>query len=322
MTRLGNRATGQPEHDPHENALPSLGHAIDLAGRRGEAHGVAVAMEWLHRTVQGTPRQREATARRLLIGCFVDNDEAVLAELPSPSEAARSFDQDELFRHCDWSEPAGGEAQRRWEWGAEGLKATFATAVRDGIHHQVSRFCSWTLAEAAAANRGRLPETQHDDRGAATARHRAARIGRQNGSDIAEWWQQEHLGGRANGDVTVTARRVLQGIHDGDPEILDSLPTWDDTEDHYELDDLLVDCVWEEPDIADVEAHSRWGARISVIWNEYTTALHQTVEHEITRHCRNALDHDSPPPPRSVAEAPLDRLAHPHGSGPAGGLGL
>ncbi|MEV0726901.1 DUF4314 domain-containing protein [Micromonospora purpureochromogenes] len=44
------------------------------------------------------------------------------------------------------------------------------------------------------------------------------------GRSAAQWWAQDVLGGRARGDVRGTARRVLAGLDDGDPAVLDALP--------------------------------------------------------------------------------------------------
>ncbi|MFG2043952.1 DUF4314 domain-containing protein [Dactylosporangium sp. NPDC048998] len=49
-------------------------------------------------------------------------------------------------------------------------------------------------------------------------------VGAADGADAAEWWVQDTLGGRASGDTAATARRILTGIDDGDPAILDTLP--------------------------------------------------------------------------------------------------
>ncbi len=51
-----------------------------------------------------------------------------------------------------------------------------------------------------------------------------AAAGTAAGHAAAEWWAQDTIGGRVSGDVTATARRVLAGINDGDPAILDTLP--------------------------------------------------------------------------------------------------
>ncbi len=43
----------------------------------------------------------------------------------------------------------------------------------------------------------------------------------------AAWWAQDTVGGRSTGGVAATAQRVLTGIDDGDPAVLDALPTCD-----------------------------------------------------------------------------------------------
>jgi hypothetical protein len=52
----------------------------------------------------------------------------------------------------------------------------------------------------------------------------ATRIGGEHGRNAAEWWEQDVIGGRTTGDPKPTARRVLDGMRNGDPMILDSLP--------------------------------------------------------------------------------------------------
>ncbi|WP_319461455.1 DUF4314 domain-containing protein [Micromonospora sp. RTP1Z1] len=47
------------------------------------------------------------------------------------------------------------------------------------------------------------------------------------GRSAAQWWAQDTLGGRSRDDVTGAARRILAGLDDGDPEILDGLPAAD-----------------------------------------------------------------------------------------------
>jgi hypothetical protein len=49
--------------------------------------------------------------------------------------------------------------------------------------------------------------------------------GDRDGTNAAGWWAQDSVGGRATGDVAATARRVLAGIDEGDPLVLDTLPT-------------------------------------------------------------------------------------------------
>ncbi|MEU0962606.1 DUF4314 domain-containing protein [Micromonospora aurantiaca] len=48
--------------------------------------------------------------------------------------------------------------------------------------------------------------------------------GAEAGRAAAEWWAQGSIGARAGGDTRLAARRILAGIHDGDPAILDALP--------------------------------------------------------------------------------------------------
>jgi hypothetical protein len=60
---------------------------------------------------------------------------------------------------------------------------------------------------------------------AALVQMRAA--GADAGRAAAEWWGQDTVGGRASGDVKATARRILAGIDDGDPAVLDTLPSFD-----------------------------------------------------------------------------------------------
>ncbi|MGH3680338.1 MAG: hypothetical protein ACRDT2_08820 [Natronosporangium sp.] len=55
----------------------------------------------------------------------------------------------------------------------------------------------------------------------------ARRAGEAAARDAAAWWAQDTVGSRRTADVTPTARRILAGIDDGDPEILDALPAGD-----------------------------------------------------------------------------------------------
>ncbi|MBQ1050825.1 DUF4314 domain-containing protein [Micromonospora sp. C51] len=58
----------------------------------------------------------------------------------------------------------------------------------------------------------------------ATALRRMRAAGTTAGHSAAEWWAQDTIGARATGDTRRTARRILTGITDGDPAILDALP--------------------------------------------------------------------------------------------------
>lgn len=60
-----------------------------------------------------------------------------------------------------------------------------------------------------------------------TAVDRARDLGEQHGTNSAEWWIQENIGGRASGDTVERARVILEGIDDSDPAVLDGLPFLD-----------------------------------------------------------------------------------------------
>jgi hypothetical protein len=45
--------------------------------------------------------------------------------------------------------------------------------------------------------------------------------------DAADWWAQDTVGDRVTGDAAAVARRVVAGIDDNDPAILDTIPTAD-----------------------------------------------------------------------------------------------
>ncbi|WP_018352041.1 hypothetical protein [Longispora albida] len=49
-------------------------------------------------------------------------------------------------------------------------------------------------------------------------------VGRAGAANVAAGWAQHTIGGSASGDVQATARRVLTGIDDSDPAVLDALP--------------------------------------------------------------------------------------------------
>ena len=72
------------------------------------------------------------------------------------------------------------------------------------------------------------PPTAEPDPDADDPRHMllgaVRHIGAEDGAAAAEWWLQDPIGGRASGDTAATARRILAGIDDGDPAVLDTLP--------------------------------------------------------------------------------------------------
>ncbi|MEV0005657.1 DUF4314 domain-containing protein [Micromonospora sp. NPDC050980] len=48
--------------------------------------------------------------------------------------------------------------------------------------------------------------------------------GTEAGRTAAEWWAQDTIGARTDGDTLLAARRILVGIEDGDPAVLNALP--------------------------------------------------------------------------------------------------
>ncbi|RZU51255.1 uncharacterized protein DUF4314 [Krasilnikovia cinnamomea] len=88
-----------------------------------------------------------------------------------------------------------------------------------------------------------VPDTRpsSDTDGWTSTLARLCALGDEAGRDVADWWAQDTIGGRATGDVRATARRILVGIDDGDPAVLDHLPTftppsrWHDDRDTAEV---------------------------------------------------------------------------------------
>ena len=63
--------------------------------------------------------------------------------------------------------------------------------------------------------------------------------GAAEGRSAADWWCQHTVGGRASGDVRAVARRILEGIEDGDPAVGDTLPVCDRSDSTLDLSEVL-----------------------------------------------------------------------------------
>jgi hypothetical protein len=63
-----------------------------------------------------------------------------------------------------------------------------------------------------------------DAAGWAATLRRMRDAGAEAGRTAAEWWAQDTVGARASGDTRLAARRILAGINDEDPAVLDTLP--------------------------------------------------------------------------------------------------
>lgn len=123
----------------------------------------------------------------------------------------------------------------------------------------------------------------------------AAELGAEHGKNAASWWEMDAIGGRASGNPAETARRVLQGLEDGDPVIYDAIP-------HADLSgewagDMtgpeLVDYALAEAGV-DSERHARLAEWVrewcfNDICDAYGAAFFEACEAEIVRACKAAL---------------------------------
>ncbi|HEX8626552.1 MAG TPA: DUF4314 domain-containing protein, partial [Catenuloplanes sp.] len=113
-----------------------------------------------------------------------------------------------------------------------------------------------------------------------TVRERGAVAGR----NAIEWWAQHTVGGRASGDVAATARRILAGIDDGDPAVLQTLPTVHSADD---ADRIANGDVYAEA--ADTTASS-WpmltGRQRDEVGDAYRDGFDTTVEDAAAARCR------------------------------------
>lgn len=133
-----------------------------------------------------------------------------------------------------------------------------------------------------------------------SATAKAREVGREHAKNAAAWWQQGALGGRATGDSAAVARRVLQGLDDGDPAIIDMLPG---PVEGYTATELPVDSGWPEPLLEHRSDHARWDAAQPAIADAYTTAFIDEVWASVTQACRSELA-DGEPNLADPAEAP------------------
>jgi hypothetical protein len=116
--------------------------------------------------------------------------------------------------------------------------------------------------------------------------NRLAAAGRQDGADAAAWWQQYALGGRTTGDVTATAARVLAGLDNLEPKVLDTLPA-------APFSDALIEAIYTEHSSRFAPAWRRLRpsqrvAAVDAYRDAYDTAMHQ----QVATYCRQVLDTD------------------------------
>jgi hypothetical protein len=116
------------------------------------------------------------------------------------------------------------------------------------------------------------------------------------GTEAADWWAQDIVGGRATGDTTATARRILSGIDDGDPQIGDQLPTFAGS-----------DALGEAALLNELGADPRQGTPVtSEQWDEavaaYADSFDQAVLDRAAQLCRDNLKPDDEPDEDDEAE--------------------
>lgn len=111
----------------------------------------------------------------------------------------------------------------------------------------------------------------------------AAELGRAAGQNAAEWWEQDVIGGRVSSrvDTREVARYILQGMEDGDPEFLDSLP-WPNLSGEWAGDPTPAS-LYAELGI-EAEQDSDDGA-LCTAWED---AASEAVVREVERLCREA----------------------------------
>ncbi len=107
------------------------------------------------------------------------------------------------------------------------------------------------------------------------------------GRDAAAWWAQHVLGGRARGDVTAVARKVLAGVDEVDPAVLDGLPTADryllaDDADRYAEHTPAGSPAWEQLTARQCD-QARWA---------WCDGYDDAAQAEAARQCRMILHPD------------------------------
>lgn len=110
------------------------------------------------------------------------------------------------------------------------------------------------------------------------------------GASAAEWWAQDTVGGRATGDTRTRAARVLAGLDDIDPVVVDTLPACHPSDPDADTRGLYGEhAPAGAPDWDDLDDTTR--DEIADAYRDgYDTAVHDRV----AAACRAVLD-DGPP---------------------------
>jgi hypothetical protein len=155
--------------------------------------------------------------------------------------------------------------------GATDLTAAAGTALYSIAERLVSWLVDYAQTELATAVDNALEAV--------------ADLGSDHGNNAADWWQQDAIGGRASGDTRGVARRVLEGLADGDPEIVDGLPSADLS--GQWADGPTVRSLLDDHGLAGLDPASEIGQEIG---DAYETAFNDACHAAIERYCRAALE--------------------------------
>jgi hypothetical protein len=124
-----------------------------------------------------------------------------------------------------------------------------------------------------------------------------AAAGRGDAINAAAWWQQDTIGGRATGDPPAAAGRVLAGLHDGDPQMIDTLPG-------AAVDDTRLRRLYEDSTTSgDPPWHTLHNHHREQLLHTYLDAFYTTIQDAVASHCRQAL-HPTDPDPHSGPRPP------------------
>lgn len=113
--------------------------------------------------------------------------------------------------------------------------------------------------------------------------------GAERGRNAAEWYAQDTFGGRVTRGADAAARKVLQGIDDGDPEIWDTLPVpdlsgeWADLLNGSQLVSDAVEAAGIDEETEDVNS------LFADVCDAYENAFHDSVVATIARYAKNTL---------------------------------
>jgi hypothetical protein len=149
-----------------------------------------------------------------------------------------------------------------------------ATVAARALYQIAQRLADQLIADAQAAY----------DQLIADATDAATDLGADHGRTAAAWWIQETIGSRATGDPEPMARRVLAGIDECDPEILDQLPTADLSGTH--ADALTVTALLAAVDADGLDPAS---AAAQSIADAYCDAHDGEAASAITAACRTVI---------------------------------